>query len=63
MEKKKECQKSQTSKHEWIYPRLEDSIDKNRQNQTYCKHCFIKNEENIVEEKLLFMFAHRTFND
>ena len=41
--KKKECEKSSNGRHQWIYPLLEDSIDKNRGETSplpYCKYCF-----------------------
>lgn len=43
MIKEKECARSPTNHHEWVYPILEDSIDKNRiVVQPYCKYCFEK---------------------
>lgn len=43
MSQEKECVRSPTRDHEWVYPRLEDSIDKNRQEiEPYCKYCFEK---------------------
>ncbi len=39
----KECIRSPTGKHEWVYPRLEDSIDRNRSIiEPYCNYCFQK---------------------
>ncbi len=36
-------------KHLWVYPRLEDSIDKNRKNTyPYCQICF-KKKINLIE--------------
>lgn len=37
------CKKSPTGQHELVYPRLEDSVDKDRRNEMstpiYCKFC------------------------
>lgn len=37
------CKESPTGQHEWVYPRLEDSIDKDRSKEIltkpYCKLC------------------------
>ena len=41
------CEKSPIQIHEWVYPRVEDSIDKERSIlEIYCKFCCkIKNVE------------------
>lgn len=40
-----ECEKSPTLKHEWVEPRMEDSVDKMREiPTTYCRHCFLPQE-------------------
>lgn len=44
----KNCIKSPNKKHEFVYPRYEDSIDAIRTNESYCKYCFRK--ENILLE-------------
>ncbi len=49
-----ECKKSQTSKHEWVYPRMEDSIDKKREaTLPYCKYCFIKLTKEMEKKSFL----------
>lgn len=35
------CAKSRAHEHEWVYPRMEDSIDRQRNEvRTYCRFCF-----------------------
>ena len=44
-QEKKECPKSPTGTHDWIYPRMEESLDKERKTiLPYCKHCHTKQE-------------------
>ena len=41
-----ECYKSKNRKHEIIFPRFEDSLDKNiKRPEPYCKNCFKKMSE------------------
>ncbi|MES2023611.1 MAG: hypothetical protein V4439_02925 [Patescibacteria group bacterium] len=44
----KECKKSSTGKHEWVYPRQEESLDKSRLvAKPYCKFCFKQEETKL----------------
>ena len=48
------CKKSSDGKHVWVYPRLEDSIDRDRSkelSQVYCQKCYfpIKNSVKTFE--------------
>ncbi len=46
------CKKSPTGEHEWTYPRLEDSIDGKRIDQTtYCKLCLEKHDDSALPEQ------------
>ncbi len=50
--KQEECVRSPTRNHEWVYPRLEDSVDKNRSViEPYCKHCFEKIKTKHMETR------------
>lgn len=54
MKQEKECIRSPAGNHELVYPRLEDSIDKNRPAiEPYCKYCFQKTKiiqmKNLIE--------------
>ena len=41
-EKNTECLKSLTGNHEWVYPKMEPSIDSERSvSMPYCKHCLV----------------------
>ena len=43
MYQENECARSPTKEHQWVYPILDDSIDKNRLViEPYCKYCFVK---------------------
>ena len=42
----KVCKKSKSGEHEMLYPRLEDSIDRDRvYPEPYCKYCFVELSE------------------
>jgi len=50
--KHSECEKSLTGKHEWVYPKMEPSIDKERKKVLpYCKHCLQMQKETQIDEK------------
>lgn len=68
------CPNSKDSKHEWVYPRFEDSIDKDRPKaKVYCKNCFLsyfipppvqeRNDDIFFDSSIFSMVVHRTLTD